>query len=156
MTYRFSTALVLGVVVGSSESARADDDTYRAETAVADLVGGGAFAAGIELGTDSTLGLALAIGGGTIAAFGAPVLHGAHGNAGRAVASLFLRAGLPAGGAYLGYLLSPPDNAKFRHGGGLIGFMGGYVIVTIIDIAMATTSTDDATSARVLSIGGKF
>nr|MBA2539596.1 hypothetical protein [Deltaproteobacteria bacterium] len=83
------------------------------------------------------------------------ILHGAHGSAGRAVASVFLRAALPAGGAYVGYLLSPSNNSKFRHGGGLIGFMGGYVIVTIIDIAMAARSTEGA-SARVLSIGGKF
>ncbi|MBA2540842.1 MAG: hypothetical protein H0V17_14480, partial [Deltaproteobacteria bacterium] len=77
-SYRVSAALVLGVVAGSSGTARAEDDNYRAETAVADLVGGGAFAAGVELGTDTTLGLALAVGGGTVAALGAPILHGAH------------------------------------------------------------------------------
>lgn len=151
-SYRLSTALVL--VAGITSTARAED-TYRAETAVADIVGGGAFAAGIELGTDSALGLALAVGGGTIAAFGAPVLHGAHGNTGRMAASIILRVALPVGGMFTGYFLSPQDKVRFRHGGGIIGFMAGYTVATIIDIAMASTS-EDTTAARVLSIGGKF
>jgi uncharacterized membrane protein (Fun14 family) len=146
------SALVVAMVLAASP-AHADD--YRAETAVADLVGGGAFAAGIELGTDKGYGLALAVGGATVAALGAPILHGAHGNGGRMAASIILRVALPAAGMFTGYLLSPQDKVRFRHGGGIIGFMAGYAIVTIVDIAMASTS-DDPTAARVLSIGTRF
>ena len=85
------------------------------------------------------------------------MLHGAHGHGGRLAASFLLRLTLPPLGAYGGYLLSPQDNAKFRHGGGIIGFMAGYAIVTVIDIAIAGASDDDpAASRRVFSIGGKF
>ncbi len=150
-----SCLLVLAAAgVLGAEPAHADN-SYRGPIAVSDLVGGVAFAGGIELGTDTSFGLALAVGGGTIALLGAPVLHGAEGNPGRLAASLLLRVSLPPLGAYVGYLLSPQDNAKFRHGGGLIGFMAGYAVVTIVDIAMASTS-DDPSAARVISFGSRF
>lgn len=148
----FRSVLVVALVLAAAP-ARADN--YRAETAVADLIGGGAFAAGIELGTDKSYGLALAVGGATVAAFGAPILHGAHGNTGRMTASIILRVALPAAGMFTGYFLSPQDKVRFRHGGGIIGFMAGYAIVSIVDIAMASTS-DDPTAARVVSFGARF
>lgn len=150
-----SCLLVLAAagIVGAAEPARAD--SYRGPIAVSDLVGGVAFAGGVELGTDTSLGFALAVGGGTVALLGGPVLHGAEGNPGRLAASLLLRASLPPLGAYVGYLLSPQDNAKFRHGGGIIGFMAGYAVVTIIDIAMASTS-DDPNAKRMFSVGTRF
>jgi len=146
---------VLVAVVVAVASGTAQADGYRGPVAVSDLIGGAAFAGGVELGTDSGPGLALAVGGATVALLGAPILHGANGNPGRMAASILLRVSLPPLGAYVGYLLSPQDKVKFRHGGGIIGFMAGYALVSVIDIAMATTS-DDATSARVLSLGGSF
>lgn len=151
----FARAAAVVVTLAASSPAHADV-SYRGTTAVSDLMGGAAFAGGIELGTDTTLGLALTVGGLTVAGLGAPILHGAHGNTGRMAASFLLRVTLPPLGAYGGYLLSPADNAKFRHGGGLIGFMAGYVVVTIIDIAMAKNSDDPAAAARVISFGRSF
>lgn len=137
----------------AASTAHADDVTYRGTTAIADLMGGAAFAGGVELGTDTSLGFGLAVGGLTVAGLGAPILHAAHGSPGRMAASLLLRVTLPPLGAYGGYLLSPQDNAKFRHGGGIIGFMAGYAVVTIIDIALAKATTEPDNSARMISIG---
>jgi hypothetical protein len=148
-------AMAVAVTLAASSTAHADV-SYRGTTAVSDLMGGAAFAGGIELGTDTSWGLALTVGGLTVAGLGAPVLHGAHGNPGRMAASLLLRVTLPPLGAYGGYLLSPSDRARFRHGGGLIGFMAGYAVVTIIDIAMAKSSDDPTTVARVISFGKTF
>lgn len=147
-----SLVVALAIIAGTG-SARAD--SYRGPVALSDLIGGAAFAGGIELGKDTSPGLALVVGGGTVALLGAPVLHGLEGNPGRLAASLLLRATIPALGAYVGYLLSPEDNAKFRHGGGLIGAMSGYALVTIIDIAMATTP-DDPERKRMFTIGTTF
>lgn len=154
MQPQLRTALTLAVLAAASGTARAD--SYRAQITVVDLVGGGAFAGGVELGTSTTSGLALAIGGLTVAALGAPILHGAEGNYGRMTASIILRAGLPPIGMLVGDLLSPQNHVKFRHGGGLLGFMAGYAVATIVDIAMASTSNDPSTSARVFSFGGHF
>lgn len=151
----FARAAAVLVTVAAS-TAHADDVSYRGTTAISDLMGGAAFAGGVELGTDTSLGWGLAIGGLTVAGLGAPVLHGAHGNPGRMAASLLLRVTLPPLGAYGGYLLSPANNAKFRHGGGIIGFMAGFAVVTVIDIAMAKSSTDPGTAARVVSFGARF
>lgn len=151
-----SFARAAAVVVTLAASSAHADVSYRGTTAVSDLMGGAAFAGGIELGTDTSWGLALTVGGLTVGGLGAPVLHGAHGNVGRMAASFLLRVTLPPLGAYGGYLLSPSDNAKFRHGGGLIGFMAGYAVVTIIDIAMAKSSDDPTTVARVISFGAAF
>lgn len=135
-------------------SARAEG--YRLPVTLADLVGGGAFAAGIELGTDTAPGMSLAVGGGVIAALGAPVLHGAEGNPGRAFASIILRGGLPVLGWQIGVRVAQESYKKFRNGAGILGFMSGYAIATIVDIAMASTSDPSTKNKRTIGFAFSF
>ncbi len=139
----------------SGRSARADD-SYRLPVAISDLAGGGAFATGVQLGFDTTPGLALTVGGAMVMGLGAPILHGAQGNYGRMTASIILRAALPAIGGYVGVKIAPEGRDKFRSGYGLAGFMIGYTVVAIVDIAMATHSSDSAQQKPVFAYSFTF
>ena len=45
---------------------------------------------------------------------------------------------------------------KFRNGAGLLGFMSGYAVATIIDIAMASTSDPSTKNKRTIGFGFSF
>jgi len=147
--------MTICVLVLAGRSARADGG-YRLPVTISDLAGGAAFAGGIQLGVDTSAGLALAIGGATVAALGAPILHGAEGNYGRMTASIILRAALPTLGAYVGIRIAPKERAKFRSGYGLAGAMIGYAVVTIVDIAMASHPDDPAAQKPILGVIMRF
>jgi hypothetical protein len=63
----------------------------------------------------STVGPAFWVAGASSYALGAPVVHAAHGQWGRAAGSLGLRIGLPLGGALMGYGIA---QATLQGGGG--------------------------------------
>jgi hypothetical protein len=146
-------AAVLATSAATGGTARADG--YRLPVTISDLVGGGAFAAGIQLDIDTTPGLFLATGGLVVGGLGSSVIHGAEGNPGRMVLSVLLKGGLSVGGAMIGKRVAQQSYKKFRSGAGLLGAMAGYAVATIVDIAMA--STDDTTNnKRVVSFGLTF
>jgi len=152
---RIAIAICGLLIFGSARSARADGG-YRLPMTISDLAGGAAFAGGVQIGWDTTPGLALTVGGATVAALGAPILHGAEGNYGRMTASIILRAGLPAIGTIVGMKIAPEGRDKFRSGYGLAGFMIGYVVVTIVDIAMASHPDDPASQKPIAGFVMRF
>jgi hypothetical protein len=154
MRRTYHVIIVTLLLLALRGSARAEG--YRAPVTVADLVGGAGFAIGVELGTDTAPGMSLAVGGGIIAALGAPILHGAEGNTGRMVASFILRGGLPVIGWQIGVRVAQASYKKFRHGAGIIGFMSGYAVATIVDIAMASSSDTPSKNKRAVGFGFSF
>ena len=147
--------LVLAAVVLSATGGTARADGYRAPVAIADRVGGGAFAGGVQLGIDTTPGLIFVTGGLVVGGLGSSVIHGAEGNPGRMVLSLVLKGGLSTGGALIGKRVAQDSYKKFKSGGGLLGCMIGYSVATIVDIAMASTS-DDTKNKRMVSFALTF
>jgi hypothetical protein len=76
---------------------------------------------------------------------GAPLVHLAHGNPGRALGSLALHAGLPLAGALVGFAAEscgPTDGAFCGLGGAIIGTGLGMIAATSIDAAALAQDTD--------------
>jgi len=97
----------------------------------------------ILLADGAALGLAAASQNGDLAlswVVTGTVIHGAHGNVGRAVGSLALRGLTPIAGAYLGYALETADGCHSEfcgHGGASLGGLAGVVTAEIVDVALA-------------------
>jgi len=112
-------------------------DDYRPQLILSDsLALGLAVSAGVWQGASSHLALA-SLG---VYALGAPVIHIAHGQPARSLASLGARVGLPFVGAFAGILSAAPfcagtseDCLTLVAVFGALGFVGGGVAALIID-----------------------
>lgn len=105
---------------------------YGWQILIPDLAGGLLTSIGGVVG--GTGGLALSITGSTVAFFGGPIVHWAHGHVGRGFASMFgLRLGLPVAGALLG--LGIGYGAGNPTLGASLGAAVGALTGLIVDIA---------------------
>ncbi|MFO0562910.1 MAG: hypothetical protein U0269_33125 [Polyangiales bacterium] len=106
---------------------------YGWQILIPDLAGGLLTSIGGIVG--GTGGLALSITGSTVAFFGGPIVHWAHGHVGRGFASMFgLRLGLPVAGALLG--LGIGYGAGNPSLGTALGASVGALTGLIVDIAV--------------------
>jgi len=125
---------------------------YGWQILIPDLAGGLLTSIGGVLG--GTGGLALLITGSTVAFFGGPIVHWAHGHVGRGFASMFgLRLGLPVAGALLGLGIGFAANTYTGPRiGAVLGASVGSLTGVIVDIA--ALAYDEPTTNVRLSRGG--
>jgi hypothetical protein len=91
-------------------------------------------------------------------ALGSPSIHAAHGNVGRALASVGLRIGVPFVGAMIGSangVTGSGGNKAFN--GFKIGGLFGVVVASVLDYTVLSYATSDShPAALTLSFGGSF
>lgn len=102
---------------------------YGGETLLVDLVFIGTLA--VSLPEESAVGTTIGIAG---LCLGGPVVHGAHGQVEKALASGALRVGLPGGGALVGVAVSKDPDTRGR--GALIGALSGLGAAITLDAAL--------------------
>jgi hypothetical protein len=96
-------------------------------------------------GADNTLSetAMLAALGGYL--FNGPVVHAMHGDVGRSIGSLALRAALPVAGAYIGVATANcKDEFLCGLGEAALGFLVGGVTAAAIDATLLSTGSDDS------------
>jgi hypothetical protein len=155
-------------LVQPPQEAKTVEHSYGSETFAADGISAGVVLAGLFL--PGTKGAVSAIGLGGYA-LAAPMIHLAHGNPGRALASFGLRIGLPVGlgaaGFYTGFALSGKDCSGYQcFGAAVVGLLlGGAGLVTgmvgasVIDggvFARERVPVKTTTSAPTLSMSPYF
>jgi hypothetical protein len=129
----------------SLSSAPVERRWYGWQILIPDLAG--SLLSGIGAFVPGAGGSALLITGSTVAFFGGPIVHWAHGHVGRGFASMFgLRLGLPLAGGLVGFGLGSLGGSA----GALLGFGLGTSVLAltgiIVDIA-ALAYDEPATSA---------
>ena len=129
------------------------DPTYPIAVATTDVVAGGVFVVGTQVvgfeRRGGLTGVPVLLGGLFGMALGAPIIHGLEGNYGRMGISVAARVTLPTIG-FIATIRARSRNAI------IAGFMTGYVVATIIDVAMASFGDGDPSTARTIGFGGRF
>lgn len=123
------------------------DQEYRIVVGATNAVGGGLLAIGLATKTVETADRFL-VGGLAIMTIAPPVVHLGYDHGGRAAISLGAHVVLPLLGGFLG------DRKKTYGTGLIVGFIAGLVAAAAIDVAIAS-SNDDAASTRV-TFGARF
>jgi len=105
---------------------------------------------------DEGLAQALAIGSLATYVAGGPIVHGVHGNPGRAIGSLGLRAGAPVAGALLGAANEDCHGGDFcGMQGAFVGFAVGAGVAMVLDAAFLAHETvpDEPVVTPVVTTG---
>lgn len=108
---------------------KTEREWYGGETLLVDLVFVGTLA--FSLPEESAVGTTIGIAGLWL---GGPIVHGAHGQVEKALASGSMRVGLSGGGALVGLATSKDTDARRR--GALIGVLSGLGAAIAIDAAV--------------------
>jgi len=152
---------VVGVVMlGSAMTSSTAAEPYRSQVLAVDVTS--LVVTGAGLAGDAPAGIFLGVTGLVI---GSPIVHVAHGNEGRAAASLGLRVGLPVVGGVIGLGICgghdrDPEPASNRGleclvSGG-VGFGIGAALALIVDYAVLAAGTDNETTPAMVRFGGSF
>ena len=92
-------------------------------------------------------------GGASVAPYflASPIVHGVHGNSGKAIGSLGLHLGLPIVGMLVGVGVGGHncDSDACGLGGLVLGMMGGMVAATVVDAAWLAHTTVEVDSSQV-------
>ena len=157
MRCSYGWPLLVGVValLGLGPREARAEEWYGEQVIISDVTSAGVTSIGIGANKDGVMLL-----GAAMYVVGAPAIHAAHGDFGRAGISLGMRVGLPVLGAVAGSAAGCHSKRMFDcliPTGMLLGGMIGILGASVLDAALLSTTHEDVAERKIMfSIGGAF